>query len=464
MRRKMFYLLSVLVVAAMLLAACAPAAATPAPAEPKPAEVKPTEAKPAEAKPTEPPAAQPTAEAKPTEAPKAEGVTLRMLVRPDEGGNVAKYAAEFEKETGIKVSVDFVAWNEITNKTLTTLAAGGGGYDIVFMPSADAPKLAAGDWFEPIGDLLPEADKANWLPGVVDFYTFNGKLLAMPWYAGGAHMSYNKDVLEKAGVDAAGIKTWDDFMAACKAIKEKGAAEFCFAPSAKFPGNFYYNWGTMVLSRGGQFFDESGAPVFQKGTQALDALKMLETGVKEGYFDKAGIDLADYETLIEFGTGKTAFLLDSTWAVTQANRNADLSKVTGKVGYILVPGAGEVKGSAYLYAGGLGVLKASTHKEEAKKFIVYLTSEAAQKHHAIEGANMPTRMVLYKDADIAKAWPGFEALAEQLNNGQFVPRVLWLDEWRRSAATAVQEVMSGTKTPQEAIDWLVTETERVSAQ
>ena len=95
----------------------------------------------------------------------------------------------------------------------------------------------------------------------------------------------------------------------------------------------------MVLSRGGKFFDETGAPIFQNGTAALDSFTMLADGVDDGYFDQAGVALDDYETLIEFGTGKTAFLLDSTWAATQANRNADLSKVTDKVGYILVPGA-----------------------------------------------------------------------------------------------------------------------------
>lgn len=453
MKSKVLALLSILIAASMLLAACAPTQPPAQPTEPPKAEVTQPPAQP-----TEPPKVEAT------EPPKAEAVTIRMLVRPDEGGNVAKYAAEFEKETGIKVAVDFVAWAEITNKTLTTLAAGGGGYDIVFMPSADAPKLMAGDWFEPINDLMPESEKANWLESIVKMYTSNGNLLAMPWYAGGAHMSYNKDILSKAGVDPASIKTWDDFMAACKTIKEKQAGEYCFAPSAKFPGNFYYNWGTMVLSRGGKFFDESGAPVFQNGTEALDAFKFLGDGVKEGYFDKAGVALDDYETLIEFGTGKTAFLLDSTWSSTQANRNKDLSKITGQVGYILVPGAGSVRSAAYLYAGGLGVLKASEHKEEAKKFIVYLTGEAAQKHHAIEGANMPTRVALFKDAEIASAWPGFETLAEQLTYGEFVPQVPWLDEWRRSAATAVQEVMNGTKTPEQAVEWLVTETERISKQ
>jgi len=446
MKRSINLLVSMLVLATMLLAACAPAAtptAAPAPAATEPAQIEPTAA-PAEA----------------TQA-STEPVTIRMLVRPDEGNVVADYSAKFEQETGIKVAVDFVSWADITNKTLTTLAAGGGGYDIVFMPSADAPKLAAGGWFEPIDDMIPDSERANWLESVVKFYTFDGKLLAMPWYSGGAHMAYNKDILAAAGVDPTSIVTWDDFINACKTIQEKKAAEFCFTPSAKHPGDFYYNSGTMIFSRGGQFFDESGAPVFQNGTAALDTFTMLADGVKNGYFNKAGTAMDDYETLIAFGTGKTAFLLDSTWAATQANRNKDLSTIVDKVGYILVPGAGDVRSNSFLYAGGLGILNTSEHKEEAKKFVAYLTGEAAQKDHATKGANMPTRVALFEDADIIAAWPGFADLAAQLSNGDFVPAVPWLDEFRTSEATAVQDVMNGTKTPQEAVDWLVTEADRI---
>ena len=128
MKRSIFSFVALLVVAMMLLAACAPAATPP----PAPANVEPTQA-PVQA--TE----------APTEAPK-EAVTLRMLVRPDEGNNVADYAAKFEQETGIKVAVDFVSWADISNKTLTTLAAGGGGYDIVSCLPQMLPnsQLAAG--------------------------------------------------------------------------------------------------------------------------------------------------------------------------------------------------------------------------------------------------------------------------------------------------------------------------------
>jgi ABC-type glycerol-3-phosphate transport system substrate-binding protein len=109
-------------------------------------------------------------------------------------------------------------------------------------------------------------------------------------------------------------------------------------------------------------------------------------------------------------------------------------------------------------------MKNSEHKEEAKQFMVYLTSEEAQKHHAIQGANMPTRVALFDDADIAATWKGFEVLASQLSYGKFAPQFTWFEEWRRSAAASVQDVMAGRKTPQEAVDWLAEETIRLKSQ
>ncbi|MCJ7780092.1 MAG: extracellular solute-binding protein, partial [Acidimicrobiia bacterium] len=172
-----------------------------------------------------------------TTAASAEPVTIRLLLRPDEGEAIATFAAQYEAETGNTVEVDFVGWADIYNKTLTTLASGGGGYDIIFIPSANVVEFTSGGWFEPINDVIPADQASEWLAPVVDLYTVDGNLLAMPWYSGGAHMAYNKSVLEAAGVDPAGIMTMDDFMAACEAVKTSGAAEFCFSPSAKYPGN-----------------------------------------------------------------------------------------------------------------------------------------------------------------------------------------------------------------------------------
>ena len=80
-----------------------------------------------------------------------------------------------------------------------------------------------------------------------------------------------------------------------------------------------------------------------------------------------------------------------------------------------------------------------------------------------KGGNLPTRMALYSDAEIAESWPGFDTLAEQLPYGVFAPQFTWFEEWRQSAATAVQDVISGSKTSAEAIEWLAEESARIKA-
>lgn len=402
-----------------------------------------------------------------TQAPAVakEPVTIKAMIRPDEGNNVADYSAKFTAQTGIKVDVTFAAWAEIHDKSVTTMAGGGGGYDIVFIPSADAAAFQAGGWFENVDDVIPAGERDQWLKSVVDLYTGpDGHLFAMPWYSGGAHMAYNKDIIAKAGIDVNAIKTWDDFLAACQVIQDKGAAQWCFTPSAKYAGEFYFSWGTIALGYGTDFFAADATPLFGDTDGALKAFQFVQDGAKKKYFDPGGVAMDDYETLIAFGTGNTAFLLNSTWSVTQANK-PDLSKIPDKVGIMLIPGSGTAKYAQFMYAGGLGILKTAEHKEEAKQFLKFLTAADAQKDHAIKGANAPTRVPLFSDPDIPKAWPNFDMLAKQLSYGRFAPTVPFLDEWRRSAlAPAFQDAMADRKTPEEALKFLTDETARIRNQ
>ena len=385
-------------------------------------------------------------------------VTIKVLVRPDEGDIVRAYTQKFEAETGIKVIVDFIGWDKIYEKTISVLMAGGAGYDVVFIPSANVAAFAATGQFEPLDDAIPPENRVEWLPSVLDLYTYKGHLVAIPWYSGGAHMVYNARYLARAGVDPASIETWEDFLEACRKIKASGVVEYPFIPSAKYPGNYYYNWGTITYSMGGSLFAEELKPVFNEGA-GLKALEILVQGVKEGLFDPAGVAMDDYETLKAFQAGKSAFLLDSTWSATQATLPGS-SDVATDAKIMLIPGSQEHRTGGLLYAGGIGVMKSSTHKEEAIAYIMYLTSKEAQMLHAILGANLPTRVDLFNDpekAAINKAWPIYSDLIEQIKYGDFGPVITWLDPVRRVLATAVQDAMAGRKIPKEALDWAAEE-------
>ena len=111
-----------------------------------------------------------------------------------------------------------------------------------------------------------------------------------------------------------------------------------FSPSSKYAGNYYYNIGSILASGGEEFFDADGEPVFQDSELALASFDLIADGIENGYFDPDGIALDDYETLIEFGAGTTAFMINSTWSASQATQNPELSTVTENAGIMLIPG------------------------------------------------------------------------------------------------------------------------------
>lgn len=100
--------------------------------------------------------------------------------------------------------------------------------------TADSPDLAnwyAGNRMVPfvnsnqftdVSDVWEENGLKESLAPALSSMTIDDKQWGVPYtyYQWGIY--YNKDVYAKAGVDAGAIKTWDDFIAACKTFKESG--------------------------------------------------------------------------------------------------------------------------------------------------------------------------------------------------------------------------------------------------
>jgi multiple sugar transport system substrate-binding protein len=87
----------------------------------------------------------------------------------------------------------------------------------------------------------------NWNLGELD-----GKIYAFPWAVGTRALVVNDDLFAQAGVDPKGMKTWDDMLAAAKAIKEK-----CKVPgfniAAGDPTGDYQSFGNLLYSAGGTY-------------------------------------------------------------------------------------------------------------------------------------------------------------------------------------------------------------------
>lgn len=90
--------------------------------------------------------------------------------------------------------------------------------------------MAAEGAVKPVAEILSMGgkpfDKSQYLPGIVSYYSKpDGTMLSFPYNSSSPILYYNKDIFQKAGLDADNPpKTWPEVWEAAKKIKASGAA------------------------------------------------------------------------------------------------------------------------------------------------------------------------------------------------------------------------------------------------
>ena len=110
-----------------------------------------------------------------------------------------------------------------------------------------------------------DADKKwadTFLDGMGDQVTFDGKQYAIPLQFAVSAVFYNTELFDKAGVKAADIKTWDDFLAACQTLKDANIVPLVL------PGEANSGWAISLFT--GQLVQRIG------GEQIFDPIRNLE--------------------------------------------------------------------------------------------------------------------------------------------------------------------------------------------
>lgn len=135
--------------------------------------------------------------------------------------------------------------------------------------------------------------------------TIDGKVMAVAFMANAQHLFYRADILEKAGVQPP--KTYEEVLAAAKAIREKGLMEHPITGTYQSGWNLAQEFVNMYLGHGGTFFKEGSAePAIanEKGVAALTLLKELT-----GYMNPDFLTLDSNGAQGEWEAGKAALMV-----------------------------------------------------------------------------------------------------------------------------------------------------------
>ena len=187
---------------------------------------------------------------------------------------------QFEQESGISVEFIQMSWDEVANKVLTDLAAGGGTYDVIEFDNGWVAKFASADWVEPLGSYADQAYLDSLLPGLLATFTKNGQVLGIPWNNDTRFFFYNKAMLDKAGINQP-PKTWDDVLTDSKALKDQGIVEYPVTEYWNQEWALANSFAFYLYSFGTDYFAADGTITINK-PQAVKALTFMVDMLKNG--------------------------------------------------------------------------------------------------------------------------------------------------------------------------------------
>lgn len=444
MSRKIYTILSLLIVAAFVLSACGGGATEAPPTEPEvPAA-------------TDAPAATeaPTA----TDAPAAaDKVTVTWWhITTDEGqAAVWQSLADSYMAEHPNVNVEItILENEAFKTKMTTVIQSGEPPDIFQSWGGGVMNeyIAAGMMKDITADL--DADGGAWRntfsPGALGVYAFEGKNYGVPWDMGMVGFWYNKDLFSQAGIDAPPA-TWDELLDAVTKLKAAGITPIALGEGDKWPGHFWYGYlATRICGqagfepaalRTGSFTD----PCFVEAGEKIMELNALEP-FQDGYL---GAVYGDQSTIM--GNGQAAMELMGQWAPgAQAGNSADGKGLGDKLGFFPFPAVGGGAGAATdAFGGGNGFGIGKDAEPEAVDFVKWLTSADAQVACAEAGFCIP----VVKGGEAGLSDPLLITLQETLSQAEYFQ--LYYDQALPPAVgsvvnDSVQGIFAGTLSPEEA--------------
>ncbi len=151
---------------------------------------------------------------------------------------------------------------------------------------------------------LPEVMMAN--------STYDGKHYGVPLTMNIVGLFANMELLEEAGYQEI-PGTYDEFIACCDALKEKGIIPFGCAGSETWCVTEYLE-SVIEKSIGADAMNDIflGRATWNN-QEVADAVDTFQSMVTNGYFDPNGISLSNDEVKANFMAGKYAFYMNGTW-------------------------------------------------------------------------------------------------------------------------------------------------------
>ncbi|HWU12159.1 MAG TPA: extracellular solute-binding protein [Streptomyces sp.] len=311
----------------------------------------------------------------------------------------------------IDVRIQIQEWDGIGQK-ITAALASNDAPDVIEAGNTQVAQFAGSGGLLDLSDRKDELNGGDWLKGLAEPGSYEGRQYGIPYYAANRVVIYRKDLFAKAGIDASAITTREQWIDATTEL-DKGGTQGIY-----LPGQLWYALAGFVWDEGGDLATESdgrweGAldtPEALRGMAFYARLQALGKGPKDSDED----DPPQAEVMAQ---GQVAQMISTPGgANVVVEKNPEL---TGKLGFFPIPGkTARTPGAVFTGGSDLVVPAAAAHPDAAVTFIKELTGDAWQKKLAVAMSYVPNRTTL---ASAVAGDPGASAMAAGAANGHATP-------------------------------------------
>lgn len=412
------------------------------------------------------PTAQPTqpgTTSVPATEPAAAPVTIHVLTMDQAGlspAEIDQIARDFEAlNPDIKVVMEYVGYDYVHDKIVTGMAATPPAYDAAMIDLIWTDEFVKAGYLLDVTNRITPEMTAGIFPAAWNAITRDNKVYGLPWLMDTKYFMYNTDILQQAGFTAP-PKTWEELVVQATAIKAQGLVEFPIIWSWPQLEGAVCDFTILLYGNGGTFLDASGKPAFnnEKGVQVLTWMKQT---LDDGLSNPSSVASNENAVEASFLAGQSAFAVN--WLFQYSDSlDAAKSQIVGKAGFAPMPvfaagAAAGIQSSSVDGSSPFGIMATTPYADQTWKFLTYLSSNEVQLQYSakmlpvwkadFEGSNLAALEAAAPTNPVTV--PAFLAQFPYANQR---PTVTYYNEASMALQLALQEALTGVKTPQEALD------------
>src|SRR4051794_7070610 len=347
--------------------------------------------------------------------------TLTWYINPDSGGQDKIAASCSAASNGAyKLETSVLPRNSDAQREqlVRRLAAHDDSIDLMSLDVVFAPELAQAGFLAPVPEDVASDVSEGVVQGSLASAKWDGKLVAVPFWANTQLLWYRKSVAEAAGLDMTKPVTWDQIVKAAQDQKKLLSAQGRRAESL----TVWFN--ALIESAGGHIIDKNSTDPDKiklgfdtpAGQRAGEVMHDVATS---GAVGPAFSTSSEDTSASQFESDDAGFMVNWPFVYAQANTKVEAGTLDPSVpadyGWTLYPRVDADTPSAPPLGGiNLGVSKFSRYVDQAFEATKCITTDENQAEYMITNGNPASSEAVYDDPDVQKAYPMADTIRESL--------------------------------------------------